>query len=211
MIKTLAEYQEAAMRTAPMQYPPFVPEPGRHAFNAMVFALGLTGETGEVAEVLTHGHVLAPKEQLRKEIGDVLWYVTGLAHTFGLSLSELTQTLYEVPCLSFDDLTVEHAADMPRLPSLSSAALSLAANAGKAADLIKKGFGHQHGIAREAIRRELALTLEALFTVARAADLDMAAVAEANVLKLKARYPDGFSVEASINRQPQGTGEHGAI
>lgn len=52
-------------------------------------ALGLTGEAGEVAELvkkhLFHGRAL-DHQALAKELGDVLWYVMFTAHKSGLSL-----------------------------------------------------------------------------------------------------------------------------
>lgn len=58
-------------------------------------AVGLTGEAGEVADVVKktvfHRHPL-DLEKLKKEIGDVLWYAAGLCSTLGISLSDVMQT-----------------------------------------------------------------------------------------------------------------------
>jgi NTP pyrophosphatase (non-canonical NTP hydrolase) len=58
------------------------------------YALGLAGEAGEVCDLLKkhwgHGHVLQ-YAKLRKELGDVLWYVTALGLQFGLSLQEIAE------------------------------------------------------------------------------------------------------------------------
>lgn len=55
-------------------------------------ALGVAGEAGEVADLIKK-HLFHDKrnvrEQVKKELGDVLWYVATLAHTFGLTLSEV--------------------------------------------------------------------------------------------------------------------------
>lgn len=77
-------YQEAALKTAvyPAQYKVIYP------------ALKLAGETGEVAEKigksLRGDHVLV-KEDLAKELGDVLWYIAALANDIGFSLEEVAQ------------------------------------------------------------------------------------------------------------------------
>jgi NTP pyrophosphatase (non-canonical NTP hydrolase) len=73
------DYQEAASKTA--IYPP----------NVKVFypALGLAGEVGEVAnKIKKHYRDLTPldREELAKELGDVLWYVSALASDLGVSL-----------------------------------------------------------------------------------------------------------------------------
>lgn len=60
----------------------------------MTLTLGLAGESGEVADMLKKhyahgpGHEIQP-EKLKKELGDVLWYVATVAKSFGFSLSEV--------------------------------------------------------------------------------------------------------------------------
>lgn len=78
------EYQRLALRTA-----------GHREDQQQVLtytALGLTGESGEVAEIIKkafyHGHALEV-ETLSKELGDVLWYVAVMASGLGLSLDEI--------------------------------------------------------------------------------------------------------------------------
>ena len=55
-------------------------------------ALGLTGESGEVAELIKkafyHGHAL-DRKALSRELGDVLWYLAVLADGLGLSLGQI--------------------------------------------------------------------------------------------------------------------------
>lgn len=81
-------------------------------------ALGLTGEAGEVAEKIKklyrdglgsdHTYkewgllkdtedpdIINFKNNLKKEIGDVLWYCTALAHELGLDLEDIMQTNYD--------------------------------------------------------------------------------------------------------------------
>lgn len=47
---------------------------------------GLTEETGEVAKKIRKEF---PVSSIKEELGDVLWFVTKLAHHFGLSLEEV--------------------------------------------------------------------------------------------------------------------------
>jgi NTP pyrophosphatase (non-canonical NTP hydrolase) len=78
----LNEYQLEAIRTAPCG--PYL----------TTFALGIAGEAGEVADLVKkhvgHGHPL-DREKLAKELGDVLWYVAGLATEIGVSLESVAR------------------------------------------------------------------------------------------------------------------------
>lgn len=63
-----------------------------------VYALGLSGETGEVCDKLkktyrdANGVFNKEKcEELAKELGDVLWYLSRLSNCLGFSLSEIAQ------------------------------------------------------------------------------------------------------------------------
>lgn len=84
-------YQKEAART-------LIDEPD-HPFTSnelmiMWCALGLTGEAGEVAEHvkkgICHQHGL-DHDKLVKELGDCLWYLSGLATLIGVSLSDVME------------------------------------------------------------------------------------------------------------------------
>ena len=57
-------------------------------------ALGLTGEAGEVADMIKkhifHGHDLPP-EDLVKELGDVCWYLALICHACGISIEHIME------------------------------------------------------------------------------------------------------------------------
>lgn len=79
------EYQELAERTAGKM------DKDKRLAN---FAMGVAGEAGEVCDylkkVLFHGHEL-DEEILKKELGDVLWYIATLANTVDLDLNEIAE------------------------------------------------------------------------------------------------------------------------
>ncbi|MGZ8413893.1 MAG: nucleoside triphosphate pyrophosphohydrolase family protein [Gemmatirosa sp.] len=84
---TLDDYQQLAARTI---------RPGRAPEQALAnWALGLTGEAGEVAEHvkkhLFHGGSL-DRTAVVKELGDILWYVAAMAGAVGASLDEIGET-----------------------------------------------------------------------------------------------------------------------
>jgi NTP pyrophosphatase (non-canonical NTP hydrolase) len=83
----LTEYQTAAARTINNKQPA--------VNNINNFVYGLVGETGEVVDILKkhmfHDHPL-DKIALKKELGDVLWYVSALTTIFNLSLNDVAET-----------------------------------------------------------------------------------------------------------------------
>jgi len=80
------------------------------------------------------------------------------------------------------------------------ASLALAGEVGELCNLMKKKVAHGHDISAERISDELGDVLWYVAEVASAHGLDLDTVAFGNVLKLRKRYPDGFSVDASKNR-----------
>jgi NTP pyrophosphatase (non-canonical NTP hydrolase) len=90
---TFQEYQEESRKTA--IYP--------NKDNNFIYpTLGLAGEAGEVAEkikkVLRDGNgIVSPekKEELTKELGDVLWYVANLSKELGISLEDVAKNNIE--------------------------------------------------------------------------------------------------------------------
>lgn len=80
------EYQDLAQTTANKTQ--------ERKLRLAVAGLGITGEAGEVADLikknLGHGHQLDP-EALKKELGDVLWYVQEVAYLAGFTLEEIAQ------------------------------------------------------------------------------------------------------------------------
>jgi NTP pyrophosphatase (non-canonical NTP hydrolase) len=79
--------------------------------------------------------------------------------------------------------------------------LGLTGEAGEVADYIKKVYGHRHPLDLMEVRKELGDVLWYVATLADAFGFSLADVARANVEKLRERYPNGFSVEASTGRK----------
>ena len=79
-------YQLDALKYAP-DYQHYMP-------NVLYAAIGMCGEAGEVSELIKkyayHEHEI-DTEHLARELGDVLWYVTYMAHLFGYSLGEIME------------------------------------------------------------------------------------------------------------------------
>lgn len=90
---TFEEYQQESKKTA------IYPNIGD---NFIYPTLGLVGESGEVAEKIKK--VLRDKngilddetrDHIKKELGDVLWYLSQLSTEIGLSLNDVAETNLE--------------------------------------------------------------------------------------------------------------------
>jgi len=86
---TFKEYQEQSRTTA------IYPNIGN---NFIYPTLGLAGETGEVCEkikkILRDDNGIISEEKrknLKKEIGDILWYIANLSSELNLDLDEIAQ------------------------------------------------------------------------------------------------------------------------
>ena len=106
--------------------------------------------------------------------------------------------------MTFDEYAVEafrtNNRDGDREKRMMVMALGLAGEAGEVADLIKKAVGHGHELDLEKLKKELGDCLWYIAALSEFAGVTLADVAEANIEKLRKRYPDGFSHEASRGR-----------
>lgn len=91
--------------------------------------------------------------------------------------------------------------EMTKDELISNLVFGLAGETGEIADYLKKALYHKHPFDVYELENELGDALWYLTMIAEYFGLRMAAVAEANIDKLAARYPDGFSYEASKNRE----------
>jgi len=92
---TFTEFQANAVRTL---------NPALDNFDAQLTncALGLTGESGEVAEIVkhyltkTHEMTYADgmervREKIIKELGDIMWYIASTCHLFGVDMGDVAR------------------------------------------------------------------------------------------------------------------------
>ncbi len=79
-------------------------------------------------------------------------------------------------------------------------ALGLAGEAGEVAELVKKGIFHRHSIDRARIEKELGDVLWYASALCTTLGLDMGEIMQANIEKLKVRYPNGYSSADSQQR-----------
>lgn len=84
---------------------------------------------------------------------------------------------------------------------LINSVMGLCGEAGEAIDIVKKWLAQGHELDKEALIKELGDVAWYLAEAATALDVPLNQVLEGNIEKLKKRYPQGFSVEKSIERQ----------
>lgn len=103
-VDCMAEYQEEVLRTANKMSTIFLmqhvigdceenPDSDKVAWM-LEGALGLSGEVGEVVDILKksifQGHPLDVRK-VALELGDAMWYLALLAHSIGYNLDEVTK------------------------------------------------------------------------------------------------------------------------
>lgn len=81
-----------------------------------------------------------------------------------------------------------------------NAAMGLCGESGEVIDIVKKWLAQGHGLDREHIEDELGDIAWYLAEMATVLGISLEDVMIKNIEKLKRRYPEGFSVEKSINR-----------
>lgn len=79
--------------------------------------------------------------------------------------------------------------------------IGIAGEAGEVANLVKKSVFHGHELDKQHLKEELGDVLFYVAALATTFNISLDDVADFNIEKLKKRYPDGFSIEASINRK----------
>lgn len=155
-------------------------------------AIGLAGEAGEICAILASaaGHRFEDLERLAllEEVGDLLWYAAGLCTKLDAEL-EASITAYWVVA--------------PFKTDPERAAIEIAAQAGAINDMIKKAVFHRHGVTdytRSQILQRIGRLTWHLGALCAALSADLAYVMAQNIEKLRRRYPDGYSTEASLAR-----------
>ena len=83
---------------------------------------------------------------------------------------------------------------------LINAVMGLCGESGEAIDIVKKHLHQGHELDREKLTKELGDIAWYLAEAAHALDIPLDDVLDANIAKLKARYPAGFDTEKSIHR-----------
>jgi NTP pyrophosphatase (non-canonical NTP hydrolase) len=79
-------------------------------------------------------------------------------------------------------------------------ALGLAGEAGEVADVVKKAVFHEHPLDQATLIKELGDVLWYVAALCSVLNIDLGDVMQANIDKLKARYPEGWDAQRSQQR-----------
>ena len=83
---------------------------------------------------------------------------------------------------------------------LINSVMGLCGEAGEAIDIVKKWMAQGHALDKEQLVKELGDIAWYLAEAATALDMPLEEILQANIDKLKQRYPNGFETERSLAR-----------
>lgn len=84
---------------------------------------------------------------------------------------------------------------------LINGVMGLCGESGEAIDIVKKHLAQGHELDTEHLAKELGDIAWYLAETATAIGYDLEDIFQMNIEKLKKRYPQGFNVDASVNRR----------
>ena len=90
--------------------------------------------------------------------------------------------------------------ELSRRDVLINSVMGLCGESGEAIDIVKKWMAHGHELDKAHLAKELGDIAWYLAEAATALDMDLEDILQANIAKLKNRYPEGFSCERSRAR-----------
>lgn len=91
--------------------------------------------------------------------------------------------------------------ELDRKDVLINGVMGLCGESGEAIDIVKKWLAQGHDLDRDKLAKELGDIAWYLAETATALELNLEDILEANIEKLRKRYPQGFDAQRSIHRQ----------
>ncbi len=163
-------------------------------------ALGLAGEIGETIDKLTL--VSINKDEVIKELGDVLWYATNVPIDAGLDFLNLVDIMTDsaVPVATFTELGNKLAYGNDGRSSL----IRLPIYVGRIAEIAKKMIRDSSGVLPPeklpVVKDSACQILLCLFDICKQWSINMDDVAQANIDKLFSRRDRGVLTGSGDNR-----------
>ena len=91
--------------------------------------------------------------------------------------------------------------ELDRKDELINGVMGLCGESGEAIDIVKKWLAQGHELDKEKLAKELGDIAWYLAETAYALEIPLEDILQANIDKLRKRYPEGFSSERSLNRE----------
>lgn len=187
-MRTFMEFQSAADRVADKSHELMI----RQAIAVSGIVEESTEILGYMRKVVGHGHPF-DRSKLIEEMGDLLWQIAETATSYGLHLARLAgdRTLD-----AFQEWVADGApssGDIVDGVRLSAAASKLAS---RMADQLEGG----PYLTGTDVEDWLRVILQRLCLIAKSHGVRLSEIAGANEAKMRVRYPDGFTSEASQAR-----------
>lgn len=188
----LKKYQELALRT----------ENKKLDYNGRILncAFGLSGEFGEICEIFKkcyfHQHPI-DFDNLKKELGDLIWYAVVLADVFNINFDET----FIRKCNK--DLLINMKVSPDSM--LSIMLLKTDKNIGEFSKYVMNSIFLNKKLIyfnKTSLIIQIISNTKKICNILNQFTFDE--VIEENIKKLKSRYPNGFSSKASINRNDVG-------
>lgn len=153
---------------------------------------------GEAAELVSEIRADAGRVAIRKEGGDVLWYLAVTAWLAGFPFEAVAALAHPS---ALDNLDALQDPEVNRYLDLEgNAAEWLVIKAGVVAEMVGKHVEQGHPLDQDRFLVALSDVLTSLAWLLSWHDVTLTSALQANVQKLQARYPQGFTKEASLAR-----------
>ena len=117
-------------------------------------------------------------------------------YNYKKELGEKQMTVNEYQKLAMTTLNPE----LSNRDVLINSVMGLCGEAGEAIDIVKKWMAQGHELDKERLAGELGDVAWYLAEAATALEIPLEDIFQGNIDKLRARYPEGFSTERSMNR-----------
>lgn len=159
-------------------------------------AMGLLGESGELMDLFKknrfQGHALNRADVL-EELGDVLWYAACVLRAPDPRIPKYTNLSMETVVLIGDEET-HRASCLQEMIMIRQCRAMI----GFAAALFDSAFDLDP---LSTFQMQIGGILSSILVIGSRFQLTLTDIMTANIDKLRARYPDGFTEERSINRE----------
>jgi|GEM_PF-3017001 len=171
----VSKYQPCALRTANLQTLSL----DECAFDRLHSSIGLMTEAIELAEAFSSGDVVNMKE----EVGDMLWYIPLMCRGLKINLSDIFSS-----------------EQWETNPIVVSSPDSIIQICGKILNAQKKAIAYENYIPTGAYIDMLRTLTRMIGSLAERYGFTLEQCADANIAKLRTRYPSGFSNMSALVR-----------